>query len=287
MPDPSGSAAAPLLAGLSSLVYGGADFSGGLASKRADGIAVTFVSQVCGVLALLVAITLWPHVTVSASDLWWGAAGGLAGGFGLMFFYPALAAGPMSIVAPTTALCSAIVPLVVGLARGDRPSTLALIGVGIALPAIGLVARERSEHHEHLTRRTILSSVAAGVGFGLFFVFVGEASGDAGLWPLVGARAGSLSLLAVVLLVTRRSFGIPVGARRLTVIAGVGDIVANGLYVLALADGLVSVVAVVGSMYPASTVVLARVVLGERMSRAQIVGLFLAGTALVLVALGR
>ena len=135
-----------LLAALSSLVYGTADFTGGYASRRNDGMVVTVVSQGCGLAALVIALLLWPHVTVTASDMWWGAFAGAGGGIGLMFFYPALAVGPMSVVAPTTAVCSAVLPVFVGLATGDRPGAAALVGIVAALPAIVLVARESGSH---------------------------------------------------------------------------------------------------------------------------------------------
>ena len=276
-----------LLAALSSLVYGTADFFGGIASKRNDGVVVTFLSQAAGCVILAVALALWGDVTVAPADMWWGIAAGAAGGAGLMLFYPALAVGPMSVVAPTTALCSAIVPLVVGLAIGERPSGLALAGVVVALPAIVLVARERDEGPAGARRSTVVSSVLAGVGFGMFFVFLSRAGSSAGLWPLVGARIGSLGLLAVVIVATRRPLRLEAGSWPVVVGAGTGDVVANSLYLLALGHGLLSVVAVIGSMYPASTVILAQLVLHERMQRAQIVGLVLAAIAVAFVALGR
>lgn len=275
-----------LLAALSSLVYGTADFLGGFASKRTDGVVVTFVSQACGCVVLAVALALWPDVTVTAGDIWWGIAAGVGGGLGLMLFYPALAAGPMSVVAPATAICGAIVPLVVGVALGERPSVPALCGVLIALPAIVLVARERDEGVAGVRRSTIVRAVLAGIGFGAFFVCLSRAESSAGLWPLVGARIGSLGMLAIVLTLMRRRVVVATGSWGLIIAAGWGDIVANSLYVLAVGRGLLSVVAVIGSMYPASTVILAQIFLGERMQRAQVVGLALAGAALALVAIG-
>jgi uncharacterized membrane protein len=275
-----------LLAALSSLVYGSADFLGGFASKRTDGVVVTFVSQACGCVVLAVALALWPEVTVTAGDIWWGVAAGVGGGLGLMLFYPALAAGPMSVVAPTTAICGAIVPLVVGVVLGERPSVPALCGVVIALPAIVLVARERDEGVAGVRRSTLLHAVLAGVGFGAFFVCLSRADSSSGLWPLVGARIGSLGMLTIVLILTRRRVVVATGSWGLVIAAGWGDIVANSLYVLAVGMGLLSVVAVIGSMYPASTVILAQVILGERMQRAQVIGLVLAGAAVALVAIG-
>jgi drug/metabolite transporter (DMT)-like permease len=274
-----------LLAALSSLVYGTADFTGGFASRRNDGMVVTVVSQTCGLVVLIVALVLWPHVTVSASDIWWGALAGAGGGVGLMFFYPALAIGPMSVVAPTTAVCSAVLPVVVGLASGDRPGVAGLIGIGAALPAIVLVARE-SGSHGRATRSTVLSSVAAGLGFGVFFIGIGETSRAAGLWPLVGARVASISIVAVTCLVTGRRFRVASGTLWLVAVAGALDLSANALYELAATRGLLSVVAVLGSLYPVATVILAMALLRERLTRAQAVGIVLAASAVALIAVG-
>ena len=274
-----------LLAALSSVVYGTADFAGGLASRRNDGVVVTVTSQMFGCIVLALALLLWPDVTVTRPDLLWGALAGVGGGVGLMFFYPALALGPMSVVAPTTAVCSATVPLVVGLVGGDRPSGLALCGVLLALPAIVLVARE-SGSHGRAAPRTVLMSVLAGGGFGLFFIGMGQASADAGMWPLAGARVASIGLVGLLCVFTRRSLRLTPGTTPMVAFAGTLDLTANALYLLAATRGLLSVVAVLGSLYPVSTVVLAVVFLKERLSVSQLVGVALATVAVALFALG-
>ncbi len=273
------------LATLSALVYGTADFMGGLASKRTHGVVVTAVSQMWGLLALAVALLLWPDTTVTSTDIWAGLAAGVGGGLGLICFYPALAAGPMSVVAPTTAVCSAVVPLVVGLATGERPSALALTGALLALPAVVLVARESGSHGK-AEPRIVALSVAAGVGFGLFFVGLAGASSDAGMWPLAAARMASLAFVIPLCLLTRRGLRVAEGALPLIAFTGMLDVTANGLYLLAAGQGLLSVVAVLGSLYPASTVLLAMAMLHERLSRTQVVGLVLAGVAVALIAIG-
>lgn len=274
-----------LLATLSSLVYGTADFTGGIASRRNDGVVVTVVSQTFGCVALVVALAVWPEVTVGASDLWWGALAGVGGGLGLMCFYPALAKGPMSAVAPTTAVCSAVVPLLAGLVAGERPSPPALAGVLLALPAIVLVARE-SGSHGRADARVVAMSVAAGVGFGWFFIGVSQASQDAGMWPLAGARVASIGLVGSLCLFTGRSFRPARGTTPTVALAGVLDLLANALYLLAATRGLLSVVSVLGSLYPASTVLLAVAFLHERLSRPQWVGVVMAVGAVALVAAG-
>ncbi len=287
MADLSAGIGAPLLAAGSSLVYGSADFMGGLASKRTDGVVVTVRSQIWGLIPLAVGLVLWSGVEVAPGDLVWGVAAGVTAGLGLMLFYPALAAGPMSVVAPVTALCSAVVPLVAGIALGERPSTLALVGVALALPAIGLVARGDVDGDHHADRATVLKAAGAGVGFGFFFLALAQTSLDAGLWPLVGARVGSIGSLVVVMLVTRRSWRVAPESQVAVVLAGMLDVMANAMYLVAAGIGLLSIVAVLGSLYPVATVILARVVLGERIGRGQLVGIGLAAAALTLVALGR
>ncbi|HKY16254.1 MAG TPA: EamA family transporter, partial [Microthrixaceae bacterium] len=185
---------AVLLATLSALVYGTADFCGGVATRRNDGAVVTVLSQLTGCALLAVALVVWGPVTITATDVIAGLVAGAGGGLGLACFYPALAAGPMSVVAPTTAVCSAIVPLVYGLVSGERPSIAALCGAVLALPAIVLVARE-SGSHGAAAPRTIVLSVLAGVGFGVFFIGLSYAGSDAGMWPLAFARVASIGLI--------------------------------------------------------------------------------------------
>ena len=274
-----------LFASLSSLVYGSADFVGGIVARRNHGVVVAIVSQFFGLLALGVALAVWPHVQVSGGDLAWGLLAGLGGGGGLALFYPALGKGPMSIVAPLTALMSAVIPMVVGFATGDRPSAPALVGALLALPAIVLVARESGSHGK-VELSTVLDCLGASAGFGLFYVALSRTSVHAGLWPLAAARIASLSLLGGLCLVARRSPRPATGS--LAIIAGVGvfDMAANALYLLAATRGLLSLVSVVGSLYPAGTVVCAVVFLRERLLAAQVLGLLLAGLAVSLVALG-
>jgi drug/metabolite transporter (DMT)-like permease len=273
-----------VLALASALVYGTADFLGGLASRRVAAVIVTFVSQCAGLASLLLVLPFAHGDGLIATDLAWGAAGGLAGAVALVCFYWALASGTMSVVAPLTAVVSAVVPVLTGLALGERPSAWALVGVGLALPAIALIAWETAEGRRRASRRVLLAAIAAGAGFGFFFVALGRTTGDSGLWPLVGARTASISLLAIVLVATSRRPTTPRDSRVVIVTAGVLDTTANALYLAAASQGLLSLVAVVAALYPASTVVLARVVLGERVQRWQLGGFALAAVAVGLVA---
>lgn len=273
-----------LLALASALVYGTADFLGGLASRRAAALAVTFVSQCAGLASLILVIPFIHGRGFDGTDVAWGAAGGMGGAAALVCFYWALAAGTMSVVAPLTAVVSAIVPVVTGLALGERPSPWSLAGVALALPAIALIAHERGEARLRAPRLVLAAAVVAGLGFGFFFVALARTSGETGLWPLLGARVASIGLLTLALAVTRRVPRIPSDVRPMTLVAGVFDTSANALYLAAASRGLLSLVSVIAALYPASTVVLARVVLGERVQRWQLGGFVLAALAVSLVA---
>lgn len=291
-----------LLAALSALLYGSADFLGGLVSKRELPLAITWFSQMVGLATITAVALVAPADVVTAADWGWGALGGLAGALGLLLLYGALARGPMAVVAPITALMSAIVPVVAGFVQGERPSGLAVAGVVVALPAITLVASAGGIDRRAVDPRVIVESVVAGFGFGMFFVFFASAGEDAGMWPTVSAKLASVAALTcVVAFVPLRnrinSTAAPTGASRgmrvhrssLPFIVGAGafDVAANGLYLVASRHGLLSLISVISAMYPASTVALASVVLRERISRPQLVGLLLAAGAVGLVAAGR
>lgn len=295
-----------LLAALSAILYGSGDFFGGLASKREMPLAITWFSQLVGLGAITVVAVVAPADHVTAMDWGWGALGGLAGAMGLLLLYGALARGPMAVVAPITALMSAIVPVAAGVIRGERPGGWAVVGVVLSFPAIVLVASAGGISRDHLgarrdlLARTLIESVLAGFGFGMFFVFFASAGEHAGMWPTVAAKVASAGALSMVVLVRRVRLSDPTERRtfdrRLVpdassfpLIAGAGlfDVTANGIYLAASRLGLLSEVAVVSAMYPAATVALAGTVLRERISRVQLMGLVLAAGAVGLVAYGR
>ncbi len=289
-----------LLAAVSAVLYGSADFFGGLASKRELPLAMTWYSQMVGLVVITGVALFVPAEAVTAADWGWGAAGGLAGALGLVLLYGALARGPMAVVAPITALMSAIVPVVAGFIEGDRPGGWAIVGVSLGFPAIVLVASAGGVSREGVGVRVLVESVVAGLGFGMFFVFFASAGEDAGMWPTVGAKVASVVALGIVVVVLRSRASDPtsrrVFRRQMTVYmasvplvigAGVFDVAANGIYLAASRLGLLSEISVVSAMYPAATVALASIVLRVRVSRAQMVGLVLAAGAVGLVAYGR
>lgn len=269
--------------------YGTADFLGGLASKRAVATAVVLVSQSVGLVTLALLLTLTDRQVPPAAGLGWGGVAGLCGMVGLVLFYRALAGGTMSVVAPVTAVVSAVVPVVAGLAMGERPGWLPMVGIVVAVPAIVLLGWGGAPPEVGLggsrgRRGSLVMGAAAGVGFGLFFVTLSRAPSEAGLWPVLGARVTSVAALVVLMTVQRAWSTVPPAATPLSGGAGVLDTTANVFYLLAVQRGLLSEVAVLSSLYPASTIVLARSFLHEHLARLQWWGLALAGLAVVTIA---
>lgn len=277
---------AALLALSAAVAYGVGDFLGGVAARRRPATVVVLWSHVVG-LVLLLALAPLVGGSASARALTVGAAAGLLGGIGVALFYRGLSVGTMSVVAPVAALLSAAVPVVAGLAAGERPAPAALAGIAIALAAIVAVSREPAgAGHPHLRWQPLALAVGAGLAFGLFFVAIAHAGPGAGLWPLVAARVASVTLFAALGAVRLTSRPSP-PSEALGPIVGCGvlDAGANVCFLLALDHGLMSVVAVLTALYPAGTVLLARYVLGERLGPVQRAGLGLAAVAAVLIAL--
>lgn len=283
---------AVVLALLAALAYGVSDFAGGMASRRATAVRVLVLSYPLGLVGLFAVMPLFSG-EATAQGLAYGAVSGVAGAGGVMLLYAGLAAGPMSVVAPLTAVCSAVVPVLAGLAAGERPAALAGVGALLALVAVALVSREppRTDPardggagHGRVTGRAIGLALLAGVFFGLYFVLLAAPGDETGLWPLVTNRlVGSVVVLAVALVIGQ--VALPGrGAWLLAASAGLLDVVANVAYLLAARAGLLALVAVLTALYPAATVLLARLVLAERTSTVQRVGLALAGASVALIA---
>lgn len=277
---------AVLLALASAVVYGAADFCGGLASRRATAFAVVVVSQAAGLLLLLTLLP-WLGGDATTADLAWGAASGVAGAAGLVLFYRALADGVMSVVAPVTAVTAAAVPVVVGLGIGDRIGPAAALGIALALVAVVLVAAEEGLASLRSARPgNLVPALAAGAGFGFFFVLLDRTGDDAGLTPLVAARVVSVAFVVALALMSRRSLAVPRAALPIVLLAGVGDMSANALFLLATqTGGQLAITGVLASLYPVSTVVLAQLLLRERLVGTQLAGLATAVTAVVLISL--
>lgn len=266
-----------VFAALAAVTYGTADFYGGIATRRIDATRVVLWSQVIGLgIGLIVAPVFGG--SMGLADVGWGAAAGLAGAVGLVSLYRGLSAGRAAVVAPISGVLSGVVPAVVGFVVGERSSTVTVLGFVLAAVAVWLVSGGRLEAGSGFSY-----GVLAGVGFGLFFVLLSPISPDAGLWPLIPARSASI---AVMLWMSRRSVPTVVdwSTRRLVAAVGVGDMAANVFILLALQRGPLGEGAVVSSLYPAVTVVLAALILREAVRRSQWVGLGLAVVAMGLIA---
>jgi len=275
-----------LLAALSAGVWGSGDFSGGKASQRANPLAVALVSQLLGLPVLAICLALVPSDGPTIGDLGYGAIAGMAGFAGILLLYRGLSQGAMAVFAPISAVTSALIPLVVGLATQQPPSTIALLGAAFAIVAIGLVSMSGGGggRGRVVTPKLVGLALATGVMFGIFFAVLGLAGSNAGVWPMVGVRIGSVGVGLIAAAATRTSLRLPTGTWRWTATAGVFDIAANVLYVLATERGQLSIVAPIAALYPVSTVLLALAIDREHVRPVQLAGLGLAATALVLVA---
>jgi len=218
----------------------------------------------------------------------WGAFAGLAGGIGVALLYRALAVGVMSVVAPVTAVCAVAVPVIVAVAAlGERPTRQASVGIAIAIAAIVLVSQSSAPdaHQSRGSRRGLGLALAAGVAIGVFFLALAQASAEAGLWPLLFARLSSVTCFVIAVLGTRRTLQMPAGVLRIAAAGGILDMLANLLYLLAARRGSLTLAVTLSSLYPASTVLLARLVLHERLSLPQWVGVALTLAAIVMIVL--
>lgn len=286
--------AAIVLGLLASLSIGTSTFAGGLISRRIPPLVVVVLSQASGLTALLIGLPLVVREPATAGAVGWGAAAGVFGGLGLLLVYRGLVRGRMSIVAPTSAVVGAVIPVVAGVLIGERPAPVALAGLGVALLAIALIsavpeskrAAARNVDLAH-HRSGLPEALASGVSFGAFFLAF-NAAGDAGggAWPLLAARVASVALFGAV--VVRGGFRrLRVGrALPRMVMIGLLDTAAVLMVLIASRLGVIPTVAVLTSLHPATTVLLARIFLRERLSAVQLAGLVAAGAGVALIGVG-
>jgi drug/metabolite transporter (DMT)-like permease len=266
----------------SSVVWGTADFFGGVFTRRLSLSGVVVSSQAAGFAALLIALGMVGG-DVTARSFGIGLSAGVCGAVGIASFYAALAGGKMSIVSPVSA-CSALVPVVLALASGERPSGLALAGAAIALTGAVMASMHEYTGEEPGSRLAVVLAAVAASGIGGFLFLIGHAaSGGHTLPALIGARVGSLGILTVVSVAREQPLLVPVRSFPAVAAIGLLDSAANGLFAVATEHGYLSIVSVLGSVYPIVTVLLAQVLLHERLSRVQTVGVAvaLAGVAMV------
>jgi len=269
---------------LAAIFYGSADFCGGFATRRSPMFAVTVISQAVGLVLILVTLPFFPaRPTLQALEF--GFISGMCGGLGLLLLYHALSIGQMGGVSPITAVLAALTPVIVGAARGEHLANLKLTGIGVALLAVILISLStEADGRFEFSTAGVKEAIASGIILGGFYTFLALGGKHAGLYPIVSARIGSIVLLLVIALVMRRSIVVAApAALGVIVLAGALDMMANVFYVLAAYAGYLSIAAVLTSLYPASTVFLARFVVGERLAALQKAGvvLALAGVALI------
>ena len=252
-----------------------------MAAKTANAFHVVVVAHATG-LAFMVSLALLSGETVPGwTTLLWGTVGGLIGGIGLAAFYKSLAVGTMGINAPLSAVITALVPMLFSFRTEGLPHAVQIAGIALAMVSIWLIA---TPHGMSAQSKGLLLAVLAGVGFGGFLLCMKLAGSRSIFWPLVSARAASCLLMLGIVLLSGRSWQAGRGVLGWMILAGILDSGANALYVAAAQRGRLDVAAVLSSLYPASTVVLARIVLKERLSRLQIVGMIAALVAVVLIA---
>jgi drug/metabolite transporter (DMT)-like permease len=266
----TGTTGASGLSLLAAAAWGGGDFSGGLATKQASVFRVVAVAHACGLLAMLAMVWITGEALPPKADLWWGAFAGFSGAFGIAALYRALAIGRMGVVAPVASVVTGFLPVLVGFRTEGLPDRFQLAGFALALVSIWLVARPNEHIDSH---RGLGLAVLAGVTFGLFLIASKQAGHDGIFWPLVAARAVSTTLMAVIVAFLPRD---PRPLRVVLwpiVLSGILDSAGNALFIGATRHGRLDVAAVLSSLYPASTVILARVLLKERISVLQGAGI--------------
>ncbi|MGI9113954.1 MAG: EamA/RhaT family transporter [Chthoniobacterales bacterium] len=279
-----------LLALSAAIFYGAADFFGGLTARRANTIATVVSSQFVGLVLLLGALPFLPTAVVSRQDWWWGACAGVSGGVGVAMLYRALAIGTMAVVAPITAVVSAIIPVLFGFAMGERVSVVTAGGIVLALVAIVMVSQQSSASGNNGSQvgtgrvsPGVLLALLAGVVVGVFFLSLARTTRASGMWPLVVARLISVTLFAMVALVTGKTLRMRRPASVTAAAGGALDMLGNVLMMIAARVGPLSIVVTLVSLYPASTVILARFVLGERLSVVQNAGIACALVAVIVI----
>lgn len=269
---------------LSALTWGTADFGGGRAARRGPVFGVVLVSQALGMGLAAVLAIVRGEAFPAAADIGWAALAGLAGALGIASLYQGLASARITVVAPIAGVLAATIPVTVGWLSQGMPSVWRMIGIGLALLAVVLVSRSS----DPLVGRPagVRFGILAGVGFGLFNVFASRFSPGVVFGPLVIVRALEGVAIVSAILLTRRAWRVPRSVVPLALAVGVGDMAGNGFFVLAAQAGRLDVASVLSSLYPVTTIVLAAILLRERVNRVHGLGIALAAAAIVLIAGG-
>jgi drug/metabolite transporter (DMT)-like permease len=273
-----------VLAIASALLVGGADFTGGLLSRSISPFRVAALGQAVGLALALPTALLGDTERVAGGDVAWGVASGVAVGLGLVAFYDAMARGMISLVAPVTAVTGAVVPVAYAFGSGERPGTAAVVGIVLAIAAIGLVSLGHGTPPTSSGGLGVLPlAFAAGILFGLFYVCFARVHEDAGMWPVAISRVTSSVVVVALALAVTGGLAVQRAAVPRIVMIGALEIGAAVTLLLALQRGPVSVASVLASLYPVTTTFLAALVLRERLRGLQLVGVALALVAVTLI----
>jgi drug/metabolite transporter (DMT)-like permease len=280
---------AVILAVLAALAYGSSDFIAGVASRRMHYALVGIIGQItASVLTVSASFIVGGRPTLAA--VLWGGLGGLGGALGTLALYRGLARGRISVVAPLSGVTAAGMPALVGLVLGDRPGIVTGFGLLLALPAVWLVSATAAPSQPGVSRTSgVADGLLAGAGFALLFIALQQAGSGSGLWPTAAEQLVSIPPVVLFYLAARRrtqSEPLTVRSAAGPALCGALGALAVVLYFVSTHFGLLTVVAVLTSLYPAATIALARIVLAERISRWQGAGLVLAGVAVALITAG-
>ena len=277
--------AALIISLASAFSWGISDFLGGLTSRRLPVLGVLAVSQPAGLVLVVILILVFGADPISAGKLAIAALAGAASLGGLWAFYAAMAMGTVSVVAPIASL-GVVVPVAVGLARGDAPAAIQLVGLVPAIAGVVILSYEENPAHAGVARRSIVLAILAALSFGIFFTGLDLAAADRPGWAVLAVRVGGVATVAIALLISRPRLVAITGSVAVLLTIGVFDALANALFAVASTKGVLPVVAVGASMYPAFTIALAHSVLGERLARIQWAGVVLALLGVALIAAG-
>lgn len=274
-----------MLALLSSMLLGSADFAGGIAARRAPAAVIAVWSNAVGLVIAIVVLVVLP-AELSLTDVGWGLLAGTCGSLGAVLLYRALALGVMSLVAPVTAASAAVIPVAVGAGLGERLSTPALFGMGCAIVSMVLLCRRRQAATvSPQVSRALMLAVLAGVSFGAFLALLSRTSPEAGIWPLAIARCASLAILLSYAYARGLPLRLGSSTRRLAMGVGVLDMAANAAFLVAVAAGQLAVIGLLASLSPLGTVLLARIMLRERLRGLQRLGTAMAMGSVLLLAI--
>ncbi len=268
----------------SALTWGGGDFFGGMASRKTGAYRAVFYSEIIGLAMLLGAILIFRESLPPWQKLALAGAAGSIGTIGLLTLYHAMTKGQMSIAAPVSALLAAALPVLVGSLTDGIPSSSKLAGFALALLAVWLVAQEHSEKTQLMRLSDLKLPLLAGIGFGSYFVIMHQASTTAVIWPMIASRSSGTLSLVIFLLVMKQDWRVAaVKAWPLMALNGILDVAGNMFYILAGQTGRMDVSAVISSLFPGATVLMAWIILKEKINRVQWLGILTALAAIVLL----